>query len=61
MTDILLAIIAGLIGVDVYFKHVVNKDGKSSSFSELLTLLGLILIIGGLFYAMAGGFNSWLG
>ncbi|MCR4334599.1 MAG: hypothetical protein NUV47_02645 [Patescibacteria group bacterium] len=61
MQIILLAIIAGLIGTDIYFKHAVRKDGTSSSFSELLTLLGLILIIGGLFYAMASGFNSWLG
>ena len=61
MTNVLLALIAGLIAVHLYFSHAVSKDGTSAGLSDLWTMLGMVLLGGVLFYGIAYGLNSYLG
>lgn len=53
METILLAIITGLIAVDIYFKYAVDAEGNSSNFSELYAIFLLVLAVSGLFYGIA--------
>ena len=59
MTNLLLAFIAGLLAVHIYFSHAVAKNGKSGGFEELWTLLALTLVGSGIFYGIASAIN-WI-
>ena len=54
MEIILLSIIAGLIGVDIYFKH----GNGELNLKEMNILLGMVLLSSGIFWGIAYLFSK---
>ena len=52
MTNVLLALIAGILGVNLFLTHAVSKEGKMS-WDEVWVLLGFIILASAIFYGLA--------